>query len=620
MIVTQANFYDVVELLGKEKSLGLDTETYGLRMFHGDRIFSLILATDDEAYYFNFKQYPGLGVDMVLDSRHWNILEIDVLNDPDKIWYIQRAACFDLPMLWTSEHIQLAGEVHCTKEIHRLVNNECRDNSLEALLPQIGLSKDTSVDEYIMQNKLYTTIKIPGKAQSDKNKHFDKVPFDMISKYGEKDGTGTIALGRFQEKEIARMDAEQPELVASGRSVNNVLVNERRLVKTIFRMKTVGVHIDREYCARAIKYENDREAKTKTEFKRLTGHAYMQSSKLFEEIFKSEKKNWSMTKKGNPSFDADAIEKLEHPAAKLIVEMRDAKSKSDFYNGFLYHADSDGNVHPDFNAGGTVHGRFSSSNPNFQNLKKEDSDEEVAGEFTVRRAIKPRPGYVLIMPDYKQMEYAFALEQACKLLGYPTELAIRIAKGEDFHDVTRDLTKIVTGNDYVRKIMKVANFLTLYGGGPGALAENLKITFAQAKAIQMAIKRATPEITEYIDTIKRVGAERGFIVNWLGRRCYFQFKSMAYKAPNYHVSGGCADVVKVAMNGIDEYLLGKKSRMIMTVHDELPIEVHESEIDEVPKRVQEIMAGVYKSKFVPLTTSMEWSSKSLGDKIKGFPI
>ena len=74
------------------------------------------------------------------------------------------------------------------------------------------------------------------------------------------------------------------------------------------------------------------------------------------------------------------------------------------------------------------------------------------------------------------------------------------------------------------------------------------------------------------------------------------------------------------MNRIDQLLLSHKSKMVMTVHDELPIEVHESEIATVPTLIKEIMESVFESTYLPLTAGMAWSDKSLGDKIKGFPV
>lgn len=617
MIVAKGAFHEVLIALDLEPELGLDVETYGLRMYHGDKIFSLILSTPTEAFYFNFKEYDDLEKHFVLGDSEWEALDELLFQDVNKLWYIQNAANFDMCMLKSSQRIELAGTVHCTKAIGRVENNSWPSYSLVDQLPRIGLAKDATVDEYITQHKLYTVFKRPGKAQNEKRMHFDQVPFEIIAPYGEMDGLGTIRLGQHQRAQIGLLDASHPDL--GDRSLKRVMDNECRLQKTIFRMKDVGVRIDRAYCTKAAAFEDDRERKAAEAFRAETGVHYRQSPKMFAEVFASEKKSWSFTDKGNPSFDFDALSKLKHPAAREILQMRDAKSKADFYRGFLYHADASGNVHPNYNPEGTVHGRFSSSEPNFQNLTAED-DETLGGEFVIRRALIPRPGYIFIMPDYDQMEYKFALEMGCRVVGELTEMGHLINGGFDFHDATAKRVLEVSSLTIARKTAKISNFLTLYGGGNGKLGEALGIPVIEARKIREAIFRGMPEIKRYIEAIMQVAEERKYIINWLGRRCHFQWRTDSYKAPNYHVSGGCADVVKVAMNQIDNVLLNFKSRMVMTVHDELPIEVHESEVDKVPTMVKNIMEETFKADYVPLTVGMEWSPKSLADKIKGFPV
>ena len=217
------------------------------------------------------------------------------------------------------------------------------------------------------------------------------------------------------------------------------------------------------------------------------------------------------------------------------------------------------------------------------------------------------------------MEYRLLLEVACLLVKRETNLVKLIKSGLDVHEATSQNVKQFSGIDIPRKTAKIANFLTLYGGGIGKLSAALGTNTQAATKVRTAIFGAAPEIKTYIEEISRIAQERQYIINWLGRRVQLPNARLSYKAANYHISGGCADVVKVAMNRIDEYLLDKKSRMILTIHDELPIEVHESEIAEVPRVVKEIMESVYKAKYLDLTTGMEYSSKSLGDKIKGFP-
>lgn len=618
MIVSRADFDNVVSQLATKSRLATDTETSGLRMFHGDRLFSIIISDSEAAYYFNFIPYKDVSSEQILTPGHLKQLGAKLFALESITWYIQNAANFDL-CIFGVDGIELAGPIHCTKAIGRVEYNDhygAKAYSLDAQLKRLGRSKDDAVKDYIDKHELWTDVPIPGKDDTYRILHFDRVPWDIIVPYGETDAKETFFLGNYQEKSIALKDAEIE--LTPGRSMTRVMENEKRLQKTIYRMKSRGVLVDKPYCIKASAYETDLGEKARIEFKKLTGFDFKNSEKIFSEVFKGEKDKWAYTDKDNPSFTSDVLTKFENPAAREILKIRDSKSKQDFYNGFLWFSDDKGVVHPNYNPEGAIHGRFSSSEPNFQNLTSEEDEEQVAQEFIVRRAIIPRPGFVLIMPDYDQMEYKFMLEQACKVWGYETELAKMVLGGLDFHEATVQNTAS-QGIEIKRKEAKTVNFLTLYGGGDGKLAAGLKCSTQQARAIRSAIFRAAPEIQAYIKCIKEAAEVRGYIINWLGRRCYFANKNGSYRAPNYHISGGCADVVKIAMNEIDELLLGKKSKMIMSVHDELPIEVHESEIDVVPKQVKEIMENVYKHTFIKLTSGMEWSNKSLGDKIKGFP-
>lgn len=608
MIVTKGGIYEVIAKLRKEEFLALDCETTGLRMYHGDRLFSIILATETEAYYFNFHK-ADFEEDEVLTWGHMQLLEV-LWQDKDKTWFIQNAANFDMGIL-IQEGIELAGTIHCTKAIGRVEYNNHLSYSLKDQLKRLGGPlKDDKVMAYVKAEKLHTEIPLPGKDTVYKKLHFDKVPKSLIVPYAEDDAKGTFFLGKRQIESIKKQDLAEPSL-PKERSLQRVMEQERRLQKTIFRMRHHGVKVDIPYCERAIKYEKDRAEKAMASFKAESGRDYVASSTLFATIFEGEKSKWGYTDKGNPSFDSEYLGTFEHPAARAILEIRDAKSKSDFYNGFLWFADSRGIVHPNYNPEGTVHGRFSSAEPNFQNLTSEDSEEELAQEFIVRRAIVPRSGNKLLSIDMNTFEYRFMLELACKYLGRKTPLAELVLKGLDFHEATIENTKRA-GSTVTRKQAKIANFLTLYGGGVYKLAEALGIPHQEALKIRRAIFSAAPEIAELIHSIQTIAETRGYVINWLGRRCYFPNKRFSYRAPNYVVSGGTADCIKKAMTEIDELLLNHETKMVMTIHDELVFEVPEKEL-HLEQQLISIMANAYKSTYIPLTASSSWSDKSLGD-------
>jgi DNA polymerase-1 len=590
--------------------LSLDTETTGLRPYHGDRFFSIIIAiSPSDVFYFNFQAYSGLDSERILTREYYAPLN-HIFRDETKLWFLHNAK-FDMHILW-QEGFEIYGTVHCTRAIGRVEYNEQASYDLEGLAQTIGLTKSRAVEDYIAEHELWEWQTIPGKKQRKKNKFYQKVPYEIIVPYGEIDGSCTLSLGTYQENSIKK---KTEELINGVPSLLRVCENERRLTKTVFAMERVGIRIDKDYTLRAAHSEQQRSLKACEKFKEATTFEYKSSGKLFANLFANERDKWEYTDKGNPSFESGTLRKFGNPAAKLILEIRDAKSKSDFYNGFLYHADFNGDIHPNLNPDGAAHGRFSSSEPNLQNLTAEEGQE--SQEFIVRRAIIPRPGFIFIMPDYDQMEYRLMLDIAADLIGGTTPLIDLVKSGLDVHAATA-LEASKYGVEITRTQAKTSNFLTIYGGGNQKLADGLGIPLGIAQEIRRAIFKAAPEMLKLTETATRVAETRGYIRNWFGRRSYFPNSRFAYRATNYLVAGGCADVVKLAMNRIHDLLKDKKSRMVLTIHDELPCEIHESELYLVPQ-IKDIMENAYQSKYLPLTCGMEWSDKSLGDKKKGLP-
>lgn len=608
MIVTEENFADCLSSIAPHKTRACDLETTGLRPYHGDQPFSMIIGIPDKAWYFNFHDYGDHNLEPL--PQECLIYLFKYLDFPDVTWVFHNAK-FDCAFLAVMD-IWLKGKIWCTKAMARVEYNQHFGHepyslaSCLARLPGFPQKGDGPM-EYLKANGLIKKEPIPGKKTQAVSIDFRQVPPSIIVPYGEGDGIGTAALQNWQRGRFLELDLKDSTI---DRSLDVVVTNEMRLTKTVLRMEKVGVKIDQQFCERAVEHEKTRLHQAQREFLEITGQEFKDSSKVFEQVFAGEKDKWGRTDKGNPSFDSEYLSTFGNPAARSVLQARDAKALADFYYGFCYHADRTGVVHPNFDPGGTVHGRFSSSNPNFQNLKKDE--DSAAQEFIVRRAIIPREGFKLVSIDYDTMEYRFALELACRLRGEETPFAKLINSGHEFHQATVDLVKKVASKEITRKVAKISNFLTLYGGGNEKLAQAIGSTIEEAKQIRLAIKFAAPEINDFIRACMKSAEVRGFVVNWLGRRSWFPDTRFCYRSPNYIVSGGCADIVKVAMNEIDDFLLGKKSRMLICVHDELVFEVHESESD-IEKDFARIMASVFKHKFVATSCSISESEKSLGD-------
>ena len=177
-----------------------------------------------------------------------------------------------------------------------------------------------------------------------------------------------------------------------------------------------------------------------------------------------------------------------------------------------------------------------------------------------------------------------------------------------------------------RQSAKTLDFLLLYGGGIAKLAKALGIPLSEAKALKARYFEALPAVRNFIQlTMKKAQhaptqyPEKGFTENWYGRVSYIDRK-FAYKAPNYKIQGGCADVNKIAICRIHDFLKkeGCKSRLICTVHDENLFELHKSELD-LANEFKKIMEAVYIPKRLPLTCGVSYSFNSWGELKEGLP-
>lgn len=605
IIVTRENLDESLEVLERDAHIGLDTETTGLK--EDDSIFSLILACAADSFYFNFNNAPGTPLNAILDKEFIFSKLKRFLENPHITWYIHNAK-FDMRML-AKEGIELRGRVHCTYAIERVVKNNYFGKdayNLAGCAKRRGLEKDERVEAFITKNKLYTTRQMPGKKKIIKDKHFDRVPFGVMSEYGATDGVLHRAIGRDQCYQIEKLSE-----VKRIPSLTPVYENELRFTKTAFRMERRGVKIDKPRTAEALDYEIGQINNYEKEFEALTGSPFIDSNKPLQAVFDKLGARYPLTEKGNPSFAADVLEEMDSPIANLVTKIRyHDKRAGTYYSSFLYHADSSDVIHPDTRQAGTETGRCSYRDPNLQNVPKEDEPDDQAIPYHVRECFIPRPNRFFYSIDYNQQEFRMLLDWAGE-----KKLIERINDGADVHQATADLCGIT------RKQAKTINFGLLYGMGKSKLAKSLGISEREAFDLICTYFARLPRVKPFLTRVARAGETRGYIFNWFGRRCHIAQRDWSYILPNHFIQGGCADVIKRAMNIIDDMLLETKaeSAMLLQVHDELLLEVPPNEADIILK-VKDIMESVYPAQNgMKLTTSVEHSIKSWGyrHKIKG---
>jgi DNA polymerase-1 len=242
---------------------------------------------------------------------------------------------------------------------------------------------------------------------------------------------------------------------------------------------------------------------------------------------------------------------------------------------------------------------MSYSNPNLQNIPKEDEPEDLTKPYIVRESFIPRDGYHFVSLDYDQVEYRLMLDYAGEM-----KVIRRVLEGEDLHQVMADMVGVS------RKIAKTLNFAVLYGSGSDNIAKMLGISSSQASELKLQYFGRLPKVSNFISRVKSVGRARGYIVNWMGRRCHLDNRKFAYRLPNHLIQGGAADVIKQAMIVNADYLRRKRSFMTVQIHDDILHEIHNSELDIVPD-IKKIMESVYTPKNgMKLTVSPEISKRS----------
>lgn len=638
MIVSRENFQAVLTELKAYPKLAVDCETTGLRVWHDDFLFSIIVGVRDRAWYFNFWDYgtgeEGFHENLLL-PREWIKALQPIFDDPSRIICMHNAK-FDMGMLHR-EGLYFNCVIHCTQAQARVEHNDHLGYDLAECADRIGEKKDDKVMEYITEHHLWKWDPQPGKKSRSKRMFFQQVPFKIIVPYGEQDAITTYRLMEFQEKAIEEKDNLANNKAA--RPLKGVMEMERRLTRTCFSMERRGVLIDVDYCKRAIDYEETRYREAAKKFQELTGLEFVDSGKALAEAFVKMGETYPTTSKGNPSFTDEVLADFDSPVAKCIQEYRDAyKRCNTYFRSFLHFADPNNFIHPNMRQGGTATGRFSYSEPNFQNLTK---DEDAANPFPIRRAVIPPEDFVMVSIDYDQQEFRMMLDYAGQY-----DLIEKIMGGYDPHQATADLVGCE------RRPAKVLNFGLLYGMGLAKLARQLlPLTSEQKLALKkyeelkndqkrdydailetndvLLIKEplekmrafkqkyfgALPKVEKFIWNATETAERRGFVFTWMGRRIRLPH-AFAYKAANGIIQGGCADVAKVAMNRIDDFLAYKRSYQAIQVHDEILFMVHKNEISLVPELVK-IMSEVYPYRHIPLTCSPSYSLKSWGDMTEG---
>ena len=308
-----------------------------------------------------------------------------------------------------------------------------------------------------------------------------------------------------------------------------------------------------------------------------------------------DKLNLTPTSKSRSTSAENLLKMIDkHPIIPLILEYRKySKLLSTYVDGLIHYIDKNGLIHATFNQALTTTGRLSSSEPNLQNISVRDEEGK-----TIRKAFfYSNPSLNILSLDYSQIE----LRILAHLSNSKTMIKV-FNNDEDIHSETAKkifhLDREPTSLE--RRKAKAVNFGIVYGISDWGLADQLKISVAEAKEIITSFYQEFPEIKAFLNSLIAQAEIKGYTTTMFNRHRYLKnINSQNYTerefekraAMNAPIQGSAADLIKIAMIQVYKTLneKGYKAKIVNQIHDEIILKVDDNEKDEVLKLVKNIM-------------------------------
>lgn len=576
----------VTKLMGADR-ISFDTETTSTNQMSADLVGISLAVNDHEGYYIPVGHNPELGRQLSLD------VVIDTLRRPleeSSIPKVGHNLKYDYVML-ARHGLRPSPMTFDTMIAEWLTNPISRNLGLKNLAwVRLDLQM-TEITELIGKGKDQRTMA--------------EVPIADAGAYAAADAAVVLKLMPGLEEEVEACHATK--LLAEI---------EMPLITVLADMEMQGISLDTEYLGRMSSDLSERMVLLEDQIYRAIGEPFninstQQLSKaLFDRLRLSPPAGTKRTASGHYSTSADILEALsgKHPVIDWVLNYRElSKLKSTYIDALPLQVNPrTGRVHTSYNQTGAVTGRLASADPNLQNIP-------IRSELgrDVRKAFVADKGKQLLSVDYSQVELRIAAH-----MSQDSGMLEAFRLGHDIHAATAAAiygVPIEQVNKSQRSRAKGVNFGLLYGMSAFGLIRYTDMTLAEAEDFMEEYFRQFPGIKGYLDGIRRFATQKGYVETLLGRRRYFPGlqdpRNMTTRnreereAINAPIQGTAADIMKIAMLRVPQALkdAGLSGKMLLQVHDELVVEVPETEITQTTRVVQRAMEEAYKLD-VPLKT------------------
>ena len=559
------------------------------------------------------------------DPMKAKLVGLSFASQPDEAFYIPCAHAYE----GAPEQLECSGVLDRLKPLlenpkHQKVGQNIKYDWMVLLRHGVdlkGVSFDTMLASYLIN-------------PSKRAHNLDQIAMDFLghktTKFkdivGKQKGASTFA--EVEVNKAVHYAAEDADITLAAKSVLAPKLEdigltslfetvEMPLIPVLLRMEMKGICVDQKKLKQLSAVYEDQLKQIEQDIYESAGEEFnIKSSQqlghiLFEKLALPVQKKTK--KKTGYSTDVDVLTALAelHSLPKWVLRHRTlSKLKSTYTDALidLIHPET-GRIHTSFNQTVTATGRLSSSDPNLQNIpiRTEEGRE-------IRSAFVPQEGWHMVSADYSQVELRILAHYANDPI-----LIKAFEEDEDIHtrtanEVFQVFPEMITPE--LRRQAKIINFGILYGMSPFSLSKQLGISQKMAKNyinnyfgryrgvkqfIDETIEKArkTAKTSTLLDRIRMIPDINSANVNVRGFA-----ERIAVNTP---IQGTAADLIKLAMIKVDKELLDRKlkSAMLLTVHDELVLEVPPEELNEVTDLVKNTMEGIWKLR-VPLKVNIAW--------------
>jgi DNA polymerase-1 len=553
-----------------------DTETTSLDYMQAEIVgVALAVATDRAAYIPLAHDYPGapeqLNRDLVLTRLR------PLLEDSQRAKVGQNLK-YDANVL-ANYGIVLRGIAHDSMLQSYVLDATGSRHDMDTLALKYLGEKTTHFEE------------VAGKGA--KQITFNAVALEQAAPYAAEDAAVTLKLHR----------ALWPKLEGDARLSSLYRDIELPLVPILSRIERNGARVDRQLLADQSHELGERLAILEQSAHDLAGQAFnLGSPKQLGEILfqKLELPVLKKTPKGAPSTAEDVLAELalDYPLPAVLMEYRSlSKLRSTYTDRLPDMIDpGTGRVHTSYHQAVTATGRLSSSDPNLQNIPIRTEEGR-----RIRQAFCAPAGRSIVAADYSQIELRIMahLSQDKGLLGaFGANLDVHSATAAEVFGVP--LEDVSTDQ---RREAKAINFGLIYGMSAFGLAKQLRLGRHEAQAYIDRYFERYPGVADYMTQTRELAHSQGYVETLFGRRLYLpeinvrnKQRQMAAErtAINAPMQGTAADIIKLAMIAVDEWLSKADidALMIMQVHDELVFEVADTDVATLTSAIPDLMADV----------------------------